>query len=91
MSASESEPLGSLSGSEQQGDTSRSFRRQPGQSSINGHAVENAAVSPSVYVRSSPSNCLRSFSNNYRLPFMFVTGTVSFVDPPRCRTMGPVA
>jgi PAS domain S-box-containing protein len=43
MSASESRPLGSLSGSEQQGDTSRSFRRQPVQTSINGHAVENAA------------------------------------------------
>jgi hypothetical protein len=34
MSASESEPLGSLSGSEQQGDTSRSFQRQPVQTSI---------------------------------------------------------
>src|SRR5690348_73224 len=34
MSASESEPLGSLSGSEQQGDTSRSFRRQPVQTSL---------------------------------------------------------
>jgi PAS domain S-box-containing protein len=44
MSASESEPLGSLSGSEQQGDTSRSFRRQPVQSSINGHAVDVAGV-----------------------------------------------
>jgi PAS domain S-box-containing protein len=43
MSASESEPRGSLSGSEQQGDTSRSFQRQPAQSSINGHAIENAA------------------------------------------------
>lgn len=43
MSASESEPVGSLPGSEQQGDTSRAFRRQPVQSSINGHAVENAA------------------------------------------------
>jgi PAS domain S-box-containing protein len=43
MSASESEPLGSLSGSEQQGDTSRPYRRQPVQSSINGHAVENVA------------------------------------------------
>jgi PAS domain S-box-containing protein len=43
MSASESEPRGSLSGSEQQGDISRSFQRQPAQSSINGHAVENAA------------------------------------------------
>ena len=43
MSASESDPLGSLSGSEQQGDTSRSFRPQPLQSSINGHAVENVA------------------------------------------------
>jgi PAS domain S-box-containing protein len=34
MSASESEPLGSLSGSEQQVDISRSFRRQPVQTSI---------------------------------------------------------
>jgi PAS domain S-box-containing protein len=34
MSASESEPLGSLSGSEQQGDTSRSFRHQSMQTSI---------------------------------------------------------
>jgi two-component sensor histidine kinase len=37
-------------------------------------------VSPSVCVRNSPSNCLRGFSNNYRSPFMFVTGTVSFFD-----------
>jgi PAS domain S-box-containing protein len=43
ISASESEPLGSLSGSEQQDDTSRSFRRQPVQTSTNGHAVDNAA------------------------------------------------
>jgi PAS domain S-box-containing protein len=43
MSASESEPLGSLSSSEQQGDTSRSFGRHPVRSSINGHGVENAA------------------------------------------------
>jgi hypothetical protein len=38
-------------------------------------------VSGSVCMtRNRPSNCPHSFSNNCHSPFMFVTGTVSFVD-----------
>jgi hypothetical protein len=37
-------------------------------------------VSLSICVRNGLSNCLSGFLNSYRLPFMFVTETVSFFD-----------
>jgi hypothetical protein len=70
MSASESEPLGSLSGSEQQGDTSRSFQRQPVQTSI------EASLAFGLREEQPFELPERLFQ---QLPFaVFVTGTVSF-------------
>ena len=70
-------------------DALRSFQRKPARTSIQVDAIANAAGVPSVGVtRNKPSNCRGGCSSKCRLPFMFVTGMVSFFDttaaPPNC-------